>query len=100
MFVPPRAWRWGLRTAPCFRAYQAVRKTRLEAVADAHAVHTLGCSDGHLLGMVLPVGQRHEFRLCDAEPTGARFRLPALWPDAWRRPGHHPGHGGADLRFR
>jgi len=47
-------------TVRFFPVFPADRKPSLEAAADAHDLRTVGRSDGHLLGLVLPVTQRHE----------------------------------------
>src|SRR5437667_961569 len=96
----PIAWQRAPRTAPFFPASPVTPKPGPEAAADARAVRILGGSAGPVLGLVLPVAQRHEFRLRHVEPPAARSGLPPLRPDARHRSGDHPGHGRAGLRVR
>ena len=61
-----------------------------EGLPDALDLRRLGAADGNFLGLVLPVAERHEFRLRHADPAGARPAVPALRADARRRAGDDP----------
>ena len=87
------------RTAPCSPGFPA---GRTQPARHAHEVHfrVLGSAAAGVLGLVLPVAQRHEFRLHHADAPGARAGIPTVRRYPRRRPGIDPGNGRAGLHLR